>query len=152
MKLIKNIFIIALLAFISAGCEDFLEPNSKSEFVPKDATSLNELLLGEAYLRNDMSGFNIFLGLLDDDIEASPYQMPNEGFDDNKFLASFTWQPSMFKMMEKANSGHTNMYEKYYELILGANAVLDYLPNVVDAESEMGNIVKAQAFALRGFY
>lgn len=152
MKLIKNIFIIALLAFISAGCEDFLEPNSKSEFVPKDATSLNELLLGEAYLRNDMSGFNIFLGLLDDDIEASPYQMPNEGFDDNKFLASFTWQPSMFKMMEKANSGHTNMYEKYYELILGANAVIDYLPNVVDAESEMGNIVKAQAFALRGFY
>ena len=57
MKLIKNIFIIALLAFISAGCEDFLERNSKSEFVPKDATPLNELLLAAAYLRNAMIGF-----------------------------------------------------------------------------------------------
>ena len=76
MKLTKNIFIIALFALISPGCEDFLEPKSNSEFVPKDANSLNELLLGEAYQRNDMDGFNIFLGLLDDDIEAAPYQNP----------------------------------------------------------------------------
>ena len=151
MKLTKNIFIIALLALISTGCEDFLEPKSNSEFVPKDASSLNELLLGEAYQRNDMDGFNIFLGLLDDDIEAAPYQNPLENFDADKYLASFAWQPDMFRMMEEANAGHINMYEKYYELILGANAVLDYLPKVTDTE-EMKNIVKAQALALRGFY
>lgn len=151
MKLTKNIFIIALLALISTGCEDFLEPKSNSEFVPKDANSLNELLLGEAYQRNDMDGFNIFLGLLDDDIEAAPYQKPLENFNSNKYLASFAWQPDMFRMMEEANAGHINMYEKYYELILGANAVLDYLPKVTDTE-EMKNFVKAQALALRGFY
>lgn len=151
MKQIKNISIIASLALVLAGCEDFLEPNSKSEFVPKNATSLNELLLGEAYQRNDMSGFNIFLGLLEDDIEAAPYQKPVDGFKEEKYTASFTWQPDMFEMMEKASSGHINMYEKYYELILGANAVLDYLPKVTDTE-EMKNIVKAQGYALRGFY
>ena len=151
MKLTKNIFIIALFALISTGCEDFLEPKSNSEFVPKDANSLNELLLGEAYQRNDMDGFNIFLGLLDDDIEATAYQNPLENFDADKYLASFAWQPDMFRMMEEANAGHINMYEKYYELILGANAVLDYLPKVTDTE-EMKNIVKAQALALRGFY
>lgn len=151
MKLTKNIFIIALLAFISTGCEDFLEPKSNSEFVPKDANSLNELLLGEAYQRNDMDGFNIFLGLLDDDIEAAAYQKPLENFNPDKYLAGFAWQPEMFRMMEKANAGHINMYEKYYELILGTNAVLDYLPKVTDTE-EMKNIVKAQALALRGFY
>ena len=151
MKLTNKIFIIASLSLVLTGCSDFLEPNSKSEFVPKDATSLNELLLGEAYQRNDLTGFNTFLALLDDDIEAAPYQVPMEDFNDNKYLASFSWQPDMFNMMEKANAGHTNMYEKYYELILGTNAVLDYLPKVTDTE-EMINIVKAQALALRGFY
>ena len=151
MKHIKNIFTITLITLALTGCEDFLEPNSKSEFVPKDATSLNELLLGEAYLRNDMGGFNIFLGLLDDDIEATPYQIPNDNYDENKYLAGFAWQPDMFKRMESANSGHTNMYEKYYELILGANAVLDYLPEVTDSE-DLKNYVKAQAHALRAFY
>lgn len=151
MKLTRNIFTIVLFALALTGCEDFLEPNSKSEFVPKDATSLNELLLGEAYQRNDKDGLSVFMCLLDDDIEATPYQKPNVGFDENKYLASFSWQPDMFKMMENANAGHINIYESYYKLILGANAVIDYLPVVNDTE-EMKNIVRAQAYALRGFY
>lgn len=151
MKLTGNIFITLLLALSLTGCKDFLEPNSKSEFVPKDATSLNELLLGEAYQRNDMDGFNIFLSLLDDDVEAAPYQKPNTGYNENKYLASYTWQPDMFEMMEMASSGHINMYEKYYKVILGVNAVIDYLPLVNDTEN-MKNNVKAQAYALRGFY
>ena len=151
MKAIKHILISAIAVLSLSACEDFLEPNSKSEFVPEDAVSLNELLLGEAYQRNDMSGYNIFLGLLDDDVEATPYQVPAEGFDATKYTASFTWQPDMFEMMDKAGSGHINMYESYYELILGANAVIDYIPGVIDTEDNINN-VKAQAYALRGFY
>lgn len=150
MKLKYNIFAATVL-FTLTACSDFLEPNSKSEFVPKDAVSLNELLLGEAYQRNDMEGFNIFLNLMDDDIEASTYQAPNDGFDPNKYTAAFTWQPDMFEMMENANSGHINIYERYYEVILGANAVIDYLDEVTDTEENI-NKVKAQAYALRGFY
>ncbi len=150
MKLKYSIF--ATIAALSlTACSDFLEPDSESEFVPEDATSLNELLLGEAYQRNDMDGFNIYLGLLDDDVEAAPYQSPNEGFDGNLYLASYSWQPDMYKMMEEANAGHINIYERYYEVILGANAVLDYIPNVSDSEENI-NKVKAQAYALRGFY
>lgn len=151
MKLIKNIFAAALFALVLTGCEDFLEPNSKSEFVPKDATSLNELLLGVAYQRNDSKGYSAFLALLDDDIEAMPYQKPNSGFDANKYLASFTWQPDMFNMMEKAYASSFNLYESYYKVLLGVNAVIDYLPTVTDSE-DMINNVKAQAHALRGFY
>lgn len=119
--------IVAATTLTITGCSDFLEPDSKSEFVPEDATSLNELLLGEAYQRNDMEGFSVFMELLNDDIEAAPYQTPIDGFDPNKYLAAYTWQPDMFDMMEEANSGHINMYERYYEVILGANAVIDYL-------------------------
>lgn len=150
MKLRYSIFTLTAALTLTA-CSDFLEPDSESEFVPEDATSLNELLLGEAYQRNDMEGFNIFLGLLEDDIEAAPYQTPNEGFDGNLYLASYSWQPDMFKMMEEAGAGHINMYERYYEVILGANAVLDYLPSVSDTPDNI-NKVKAQAYALRGFY
>ena len=151
MKKFLNIFATTVALLSVTSCGDFLEPNSTSEFVPKDAVSLNELLLGEAYQRNDMTGFNIFLGLLDDDIEAAPYQLPTDGFDANKYLAAYTWQPDMYEMMEEAASGHTNIYQSYYEVILGANAVIDYLPSVSDTE-ENKNKVKAQAYALRGFY
>ena len=151
MKKTFSIFTTVAALLSATSCSDFLEPNSTSEFVPKDAVSLNELLLGEAYQRNDMTGFNIFLGLLDDDIEAAPYQIPTDGFEAEKYLAAYTWQPDMYKMMEKAASGHTNIYQSYYEVILGANAVIDYLPNVVDTEDNI-NKVKAQAYALRGFY
>ena len=148
-KYITIAIIVTALSFISCG--DFLEPNSKSEFVPKDAVSLNELLLGEAYQLNTLSGLNIFLNLMEDDIEAAPYQKPIEGFNANKYLASFCWQPEMFKIMEEAGSGHINLYESYYKLIKGANAVLDYIPDVTDTELNI-NKVKAQAYALRGFY
>ncbi len=151
MKKFLNIFATAFAVLSATSCGDFLEPNSTSEFVPKDAVSLNELLLGEAYQRNDMTGFNIFLNLLDDDIEAAPYQTPTDGFKAEKYLAAYTWQPDMYKMMEEAASGHINIYESYYQVILGANAVIDYLPSVTDTE-ENKNKVKAQAYALRGFY
>lgn len=145
-SILTTITVLSLTA-----CSDFLEPQSESEFVPEDATSLNELLLGEAYQRNDMEGFNIFLGLLDDDIEAAEYQTPNEGFDGNIYLASYTWQPDMYQMMEKAGAGHINIYQSYYEVILGTNAVLDHLSSVHDTQENI-NMVKAQAHALRGFY
>lgn len=148
---IKYSILAAVAAMSLTACSDFLEPDSESEFVPEDATSLNELLLGEAYQRNDMDGFNIYLGLMEDDVEAAPYQTPNEGFDGNIYLASYTWQPDMYKMMEEAGAGHINIYERYYEVILGANAVLDYLPSVRDTKENI-NKVKAQAYALRGFY
>jgi hypothetical protein len=54
-------------------------------------------------------------------------------------------------MMDNANMRTTNIYKSYYELILGANAVIDYLSEVNDTEENI-NKVKAQAYALRGFY
>lgn len=149
-KLKNKIIALCLCSIALCSCEDFLDPSSTSEFVPKDANSLNELLLGEAYPRNDIDGMNIFLNLLDDDITAMPYQTPQDGFDANHFLAAYTWQPDMFKMMEEAGYSNTNMYEQYYELILGANAVIDYIDQVNDEKQNI-NYVLAQAYALRGF-
>jgi hypothetical protein len=149
-KLKNKIITLCLCSIALCSCEDFLEPSSTSEFVPKDASSLNELLLGEAYPRNDIDRMNVFLNLMDDDITAMPYQVPQDGFDANRFLAAYTWQPDMFKMMEEAGYTGTNMYKRYYELILGANAVIDYIDQVNDEEQNI-NYVLAQAYALRGY-
>ena len=64
----QRIIFLCIVSLILGSCGDFLEPKSKSEFVPKDANSLSELLLGEAYPRNNITELNVFLHLLDDDI------------------------------------------------------------------------------------
>lgn len=149
----RKIYLAALagVALTLASCDDFLEPKSVSEFVPKDVSSLNELLLGEAYPRNDISGFNYFLTLMDDDVTATPWQPEEENFEANQFLASYTWQPDMFEMMKQVGVTSTDMYYTYYRMIKGADAVIDYIETVSGSEDDINNVM-AQAHALRGFY
>ena len=66
----KNVVYIIGLLMMVTSCSDFLEPKSQSEFVPKNAVSLNEMLLGDAYpLANVSSCFLFSLqSMLDDDI------------------------------------------------------------------------------------
>ena len=144
---------MAAASLVLSGCGDFLEPDSPSEFVPKDVDSFNELLLGEAYPRNDASGLNIFLNLMEDDIDAAPYQKPESDFQPDQYLAAFAWNPIMYKMMEEAGFPKTNIYYAYYEFILGCDAVLDYVvKDDVIGTPEKKAYVMAQALALRGFY
>lgn len=154
MKKIK-LYTTALLgsALLLSSCGDFLEPKSTSEYVPKQVSSLNEILLGEAYPRNDFGGFNIFLTLMDDDVTATRYQEPENNFDDNLYLASYTWQPDMFKMMKEAglSEGSSDMYYTYHQKLKGANAVIDYIGAVSGEPNDINNVL-AQAYALRGFY
>ncbi|WP_065218805.1 MULTISPECIES: RagB/SusD family nutrient uptake outer membrane protein [Butyricimonas] len=150
----KQFTIFIFLASFLFGCGDFLEPKAKSEFVPKDAAAMNELLLGEAYPRYDRADLNIFLGLLDDDVDGAPYQKPKEGGGVNPdlWVAAFSWQPEMYEQMYEASNLNISTYRRFYELILGANAVLDYIEEINDKDLEMMNSVKAQALTLRAFY
>ena len=59
-KFIYTIIGIVLLSLSS--CSDFLEPKSQSEYVPKDANALQEMLIGSAYPQHK-SGNN-FPGLV----------------------------------------------------------------------------------------
>lgn len=147
-QLFTLIFIVSLTL---GGCGNFLEPKSKSEYIPKDATAMNELLLGEAYPRPAITTLNIFLQLLDDDVTAAPYQELQVGADPNVWWAPYSWQSNLYEVIDEAGGGAANMYKTYYNLILGANAVLDYVDDINDDISSL-NSVKAQALALRGFF
>ncbi len=153
----KKLFIY-ILSVVSAllllSCGDFLEPRSKSEFVPKDAVSLNELLLGEAYPINSGQYLNCFLNVLDDDVEATGFHEVQVGQNEEMWWAAYTWQSNLYEIFHTTgpSEGIYNLYKNYYSLILGTNAVLDYLPTVEDRDQDMINQVAAQAYALRGFY
>lgn len=62
--------LIVLFAGVFAACSDFLEPKSQSEYIPKEATALNEMLLGEAYPMSSGNGKELLdiISILDDDV------------------------------------------------------------------------------------
>lgn len=87
--------------------EIFSNPNPRVNLFPKTANSLSELLLGEAYPRNDITELNVFLHLLDDDIAPAPYQGVKVGSDANRWYAPYTWQSNMYDIMGTAGEKYT---------------------------------------------
>ena len=154
--MIKYIVFIGLF-LVSVSCSDFLEPKSQNEYVPENAVSLNEMLLGEAYARADYSNCLFSLQtILDDDVTCStlPYPVYSGANNEEGYHALYSWQPDMFTTMENVgmyNDNSSNPWKAYYDLILGCNAALDYIDDVVGTDEEVA-LVKAQAHALRALY
>ena len=109
IKCISALFLVTTLS----GC-DFLEPKAVSEFVPRDAASLNEMLLGNAYPLKGKQRFNLFLNLMDDDVAAAPYQPAPIGLDVNRFIAPFSWQPNIYSLLNQSGYSTTYIYMPYY--------------------------------------
>lgn len=153
-KIYIKLFLVALLGMSFSSCGDFLEPQSSYEFVPKDANSLNELLLGEAYPRtSDAHYLEGFTHLFDDDVAMADYQVPHMGFNTELYFIPFTWQPDLWNQLDKVTvAKNYNMYFSCYQFILGCNAIIDYIGQAEgDLQSDIDNVL-AQAHALRGFY
>jgi starch-binding outer membrane protein, SusD/RagB family len=146
-------YIIISLLFLSS-CTGFLEPKSQTEYVPRDANSLNELLIGNAYI--------------DPNNQSAPVFSYNEIFSDDwmftsencvhtnnlsqypKYKALFAWHPDMFKISSE-NNNYQNVWRYSYERILGCNSALDYIDKMIGTDEEK-SYVKGQALALRAFY
>ena len=148
----KNILfiIIALLGFSS--CSDFLEPKSPSEYVPKSADALNEMLLGSAYsLSNHSAGEPLWAyhEIFSDDIEMTGVAL-DFTISLDAFIALYSWDPDVNeKATERGQS--VNIWAYFYKLIMATNAALDYLDDVKGSDNEKA-YVRAQAYALRAFY
>lgn len=153
IKYILTLF-AATAAVALTSCSDFLEPKSNSEFVPKDAEALNQVLLGEAYPRTTGSYWlEGFVHLFDDDVAMAPYQTPLPSFDANQYRIPFTWQPDVWNELDQiVQVRNYNIYYSYYEFILGCNAILDYIDQAQgDLQDDINNVL-AQAYTLRAFY
>ena len=152
----RIIYILTGIVLLSlSSCSDFLEPKSQSEYVTKDANALQEMLIGSAYPEQDKSNFLLpFLSFLDDDIQfhKTDYEFSINSLKNIEAKqAVYTWQPDMFFIMERNGYPLQNIWEGYYNYILGANAALDYIGDVNGTEAEK-NYVIAQSLGLRAFY
>lgn len=131
------------------SCQNFLEPKSQSEYVPELVQSLDELLVGEAYMSPWSYGITPILGMFDDDVAVRPeianYNDSDEATIEQVQLA-FTWSEEMINGL----NGY-DMYSLVYRKIVGCNAVLDYLDGVRGTETQK-HFLKAQALTLRSYY
>ena len=148
-KILRNIALLGTV--VLASCQEFLEPSSQSEYVPELVASLDEMLLGEAYVGPYDSGdgnFYTVLGLFDDDVAIRQGWRTDASFEGNanNIYLTYTWSRDM-----KDDFPGYNTYGQVYEKILGCNAVLDYVDDVQGSDEDKNN-VKAQALALRGYY
>ena len=113
MKYLLLVIVVGL--FFS--CSDFLEPKSQSEYIPQDAVSLNEMLLGEAYPQaGDPAAMLDILSMLDDDICCTDTTGGNVGLNDDRnyiaLKAVFSWQPDFWKTMQE----NSNYYKNYWDI------------------------------------
>ena len=113
MKLKYLIYTITLTSL--TACGDFLEPKSQSQYIPKDANALQEMLIGEAYPRQQKYPVSqLILEILADDVEQN--QVEGYGFTDNDkvtmeiFEVLYSWQPNMFEIQEKLGGSPRGQY------------------------------------------
>ena len=156
MKKLTYLLLGTLMGGLTS-CGDFLEPKSQSEYVPKDANALQEMLIGNGYPQassgNSMLAYSDFFS---DDVQL----MTNPDFDFSSTVttsdltfkeAVFEWQPNMFDIARQTSYIYSNIWEGLYKFILGTNATLDYMDEVSGTDAEK-NYVRAQAYTLRAFY
>lgn len=139
---------------IAVSCTKFLEPKSQTEYIPRDINSLNELLIGDAYIdpNNQSTPVLSYNEIFSDDWACSNENStnPNNLAKYSTYKPYFAWHPNMFKLAYD-NSLYQNVWKYTYENILGCNAVLDYIDKVSGSDSDK-EYVKGQALALRAFY
>lgn len=148
-RILRNIALLGTV--VLASCHEFLEPTSQSEYVPELVESLDEMLLGEAYVGPYDSrdgNFYTVLGLFDDDVAIRQDWRADADYEGtvNHIRLAYSWSQDM-----KNDFSGYNTYGQVYEKILGCNAVMDYIDDVQGSEDEK-NSVRAQALALRGYY
>lgn len=154
MKKLK--YSIISLVILLTSCSEFLEPQSQTEYVPRDINSLNELLIGNAYIDPNAQNAYFFLyhEIMSDDVSITS-ETTNHTNNQAKYSKAkpyFSWHPEMFNLGEE-NNYYFSVWKSHYDKILGCNAVLDY----ADKQSMKGttterSFVKGQALTLRAFY
>ena len=146
----KCLFVACLMSllFINTRCSDFLEESSQDEVRPSTVEELEQLMLGEAYLRRE--ALLIELEAMTDNVQSSWSEYFSSVVE--QYAPAFTWQFNMFEQMEELGvTMGVDTWEMLYSKIKGCNVTLDMLDKVTGTEANKLN-QKGQALALRGFY
>ena len=149
MKKIFLYIILLVAGFAFQSCSDFLEESSQDEVRPSTVEDLEQLLLGEGYIKgNDI--FN-YLELLTDNVKNGYTSDPTHLQYLLQGAPVYKWDKDMYEQMAEQNVIGCESWETLYRYIMGCNVVLDMIPKVDGTEENLLN-QKGQALALRAFY
>lgn len=160
---------LALSLLGTASCNDFLDQYSQDRVVAKTVQDLNELLVGDVYLKSYVvnkgvsAGTYGFVNILDDDINTTgTSQQGNVGntawtHTVAPMYGFFTWQQDV-----RYNYGHTNKLnddatlKTLYTRINHVNNIVDLIddmPHATEEDAALYHRVKGEAlFARSQFY
>lgn len=158
-----------LLLGTTTGCNDFLDQYSQDLVVAKSVTDLNELLIGDVYLRSREvnKGMNAgvlgFINALDDDINtvATSQQgnIANTAWTHTltPLYGYFTWQQDVRYNYGATNkAGDETTWKTLYARINHANNIIDIIdemPHATREDDALYHRVKGEAhFARAQFY
>ena len=140
-NIIKNTLALLLVAGLTVGCEDFLEPsvdqNRPTETAVQSVDDLNSLVLGA---HDDLNRTELYLR----DFVAGPEASTDNAFS-NQNSGRFIVQS---RLNYTVNSGYADgIWDVFYESIATTNIVI----NSNLASSPAVDYAKGQAYALRAF-
>lgn len=168
-KFFANILGLALLSYGAVSCSDFLDQYSQDLVVAKSVTDLNELLVGDVYIRSSSVSYGMgtgilgFVNMLDDDINTTGTSMSGN-IGSRAWTASvqplfgfFAWQQDVRYNNERTGmADDASTWNGLYRRINHANNIVDIIdemPRNTDDEKALYHRVKGEAHFLRAqFY
>lgn len=168
-KFFANILGLALLSYGAVSCSDFLDQYSQDLVVAKSVTDLNELLVGDVYIRSSSVSYGMgtgilgFVNMLDDDINTTGTSMSGN-IGSRAWTASvqplfgfFAWQQDVRYNNERTGMANdASTWNGLYRRINHANNIVDIIdemPRNTDDEKALYHRVKGEAHFLRAqFY
>lgn len=168
----KKIFLYAAIMVASSlatSCQDFLDEYSKDLVVAKNVTHLNELLIGDVYLRshqvdNGMSAQPYaFVNMLDDDINTAGTPLKGNVSSTSwrnvtkPMFGFYAWQQDVrYNSTGTSKIGDDQTWNKLYQRINNANNIIDIIddmPHQTKEDEALYHRVKGEAHFTRAqFY
>lgn len=167
----KIVFLLAsiLTGFTVSGCSDFLSEYSQDMVIPKNISDLDEVLIGEAYIKSSKiergmsAGVCGFFNMLDDDINTTGMEATGKTGDQDyvytlkSTFGYYAWQQDVRKNYTASSSTDDNYtWDNLYRRINICNIILDEiegLPHETEQDQQDYLRVKGEAMFLRAqFY
>ena len=165
-NILKCLTLCASAALLTTSC-DFLEEYSQDTDYVRSWEDLNELLIGDCYIKpNYSNGFYYarnyaqFVHLIADEVEENNFAAPGsstQDFDNHEAeYGYYTWQQRVgTKDTYTGFATENDCWKKMYKCINIANNVLFCAPNVIqntEGKREGKAKVTAEAYFLRAYY
>lgn len=138
----KKTYILIFLTILFLGCNDFLEPKSQDQVIPKHVEQLKEMLLGE--IIQEKEDFLQYLPPMTDDFDdkfGDRYEYRND------LWGYYTWQQEPENSRDNVTKDD-KAWGKLYHTIFVCNIIIHDTPDLEGTEDEKNQLL-AETYFIR---